>query len=190
MKSTHCKLSNAKNIFPIRYILVELWPKWHSNRFSILATALHVHYEVKWILLACFPLHVVALILDACLCSSNHCWMLTQRSEPFVFYIMLTKEAVTMSWRSWSESWWAHSIHVTLHHFITLHHSSPQRIIQQYNAKRSCRPLNAVAQSDKFVRKQFLQCSQLRIATVLWQVAPSWKNHTPGMAPLRWSPIS
>ncbi len=166
MKSTHCKLFNAKNIFPIQYILVELWPKWHFNRFSILATALHVHSEVNWILLACFPLHMVALILDTYLCSSNHCWMLTH-SKPFVFYIMLSKEAVTLSWRSWSGSWWAHSIHVTLH-FV------PKENNPAVQVQRSCRPLNVVPQFDKFVWKQFLQCSQLRIATVLWQVAPSW----------------
>ncbi len=148
--------------------------------------ALHVHSEVNWILLACFPLHVVALILDVCLCSSNHCWMVTQRSEPFVFYIMLTKEAVSLC-RCPEDHEMKAGGPIPYTSFFTL----PQRkIIKQCKAKWSCRPLNVVPKSDKFVRKQFLQCSQLWIATVLWQVAPSWKNHTLRMAPLRWSPIS
>ncbi len=39
-----------------------LWPKWHFNRFSILATVLHLHSEINWILFGCSSLHVVALI--------------------------------------------------------------------------------------------------------------------------------
>ncbi len=164
---------------------MELWPKWHFNRFSILSTALHVHFEVNCILLECFPLHMVALILDTCLCSSNYFWMLTQRCKPFVFYGMLTKEAVTLSWRSWNESLWAQSIHVTLHFAPKENHPAVQgqAVVQ---ATQCCAPVR------QFVRKQFLQCSQLRVATVLWQVAPSWKNHTLRMTPLRqrWSPIN
>ena len=103
--------------------------------FWILATALHVHSEVNWIFLECFALRVVALILDACLCFSNHCWMLTQRSEPFVYYAFKGSSSCPED----------HEVKAGGPSPYTLLFTLPQRkIIQQCKAKQSCRPLNVV----------------------------------------------
>ncbi len=152
LKSAHCnKLSDAINIFPIQYILVELWPKWHFNMFPILAMVLHLHSvvnHVNWILFGCPPFHVVALILDAvrALAIIADTTFRTIRVLHYAYKGSRDPVLKIMKWK-------------LVDPFLTRHSSlcSKGKTIQRCKARQSRRPLNVVPQSDNFVRNLFLQ---------------------------------
>ena len=142
---------------------MELWPKWHFNRFSILATVLHVHSEVNWILFGCFPLHVVALIRDA-VCALAIIANTALRTIRVLHYARKQEPCPE-----------DHEVEAGgPFPYMSLFTLPQRKIIQRCKARQSCR--HSIMCPSPITSFRNYSCSQLRITTVLWQVAPFWRT--------------
>ncbi len=140
----------------------------------------YVHSKINWILFGCSPLHVVALILDA-VCALAFISDATFRTIRVLHYAYKVSRNPILKFMKWK----------LVGLFLTRHSSlCPKGKKKSSGARPGGRAGHTMLCPSPIALLRNYTCSQLRIARVLWQVAPSRKNHTLRMAPLRWSPIS